>query len=430
MVFSSGKITNINFAAGSGQPVFNVKSSPFNATGNGSTNDRAALQAAIDAASTVHGTVFIPVGNYKIDSSLVITEPISIVGEYVAYGRRQSNNNWDCFGSVIWNSSATGNTITYNPAHVGDHVGSGLVIKSVGISTPPPSTDYFYQSWDIPGWGPHSTGTGIFLGQYAYMCFIDDCFVTRHAVGIDLNNGSTTVSYNAFNSVRRSIVAICKSIGINAGGIDHKIVETEVLCNDAEWNSDDSNPAQGGVGISLTAGNSSFVRSCLVINYQYGYQGLVPSYGHQLVDNFADACKYPYHFTTNDHSLIGCGGTATYWNPSLPAWPTAETGITVKSSTRVQGCHIYRGKIGCDISGSTSVVNGNIFQTENAGLRISSGTSSVAVTGNTLGGAASVDFGISGTSNHVFTGNIMSAATTGVEGSAKFRGNAGKLDAG
>lgn len=45
---------------------FNVKSAPFNATGNGATDDTTAIAAAITAANTVHGVVLVPAGTYLV----------------------------------------------------------------------------------------------------------------------------------------------------------------------------------------------------------------------------------------------------------------------------------------------------------------------------------------------------------------------------
>lgn len=51
--------------------VYNVKEAPYGATGNGTTDDTTALQAAIDAAGTAGGgIVFFPAGTYKISSAL------------------------------------------------------------------------------------------------------------------------------------------------------------------------------------------------------------------------------------------------------------------------------------------------------------------------------------------------------------------------
>ncbi|BDI29054.1 hypothetical protein CCAX7_11050 [Capsulimonas corticalis] len=50
---------------------YNVRNAPYNATGNGSTDDRAAIQAAINAAASAgpNNTVYIPAGTYALNSS-------------------------------------------------------------------------------------------------------------------------------------------------------------------------------------------------------------------------------------------------------------------------------------------------------------------------------------------------------------------------
>lgn len=62
--------------------IYNVKDSPYNASGNGVADDTTAIQSAIDAAEAAGGgIVFFPAGTYIISSTLTITEPVSLVGE-------------------------------------------------------------------------------------------------------------------------------------------------------------------------------------------------------------------------------------------------------------------------------------------------------------------------------------------------------------
>ena len=61
-----------------GGQVYSVKA--YGAKGDGSTNDTAAIQAAINAAQTAHGTVFVDTGTYNVTAPLNITSEISFVG--------------------------------------------------------------------------------------------------------------------------------------------------------------------------------------------------------------------------------------------------------------------------------------------------------------------------------------------------------------
>lgn len=66
-------------AGGSSSLVFNIKD--YGAVGNGTTNDTAALQDAIDAAEAVGGTVFIPAGTYKVVLPQITTGGITVEGD-------------------------------------------------------------------------------------------------------------------------------------------------------------------------------------------------------------------------------------------------------------------------------------------------------------------------------------------------------------
>lgn len=60
---------------------FNVKSGPFGATGDGSTDDTTAIANAISAATANGGgVVYLPKGTYKITSALSVTDKITLMG--------------------------------------------------------------------------------------------------------------------------------------------------------------------------------------------------------------------------------------------------------------------------------------------------------------------------------------------------------------
>ena len=57
---------------------FNVQSDVFGATGDGTTDDRQAIQAAIDAAATAGGTVFFPAGSYRLADGVALEVPATV----------------------------------------------------------------------------------------------------------------------------------------------------------------------------------------------------------------------------------------------------------------------------------------------------------------------------------------------------------------
>ncbi|MCD9023736.1 discoidin domain-containing protein [Cohnella silvisoli] len=64
---------------------FNVKKSPYNAKGDGLTDDTTAIQSALDAANTAGGgTVFLPAGNYKITGGLTVWAGVELRGVHDA----------------------------------------------------------------------------------------------------------------------------------------------------------------------------------------------------------------------------------------------------------------------------------------------------------------------------------------------------------
>lgn len=65
--FRSVALANLPVVStGSGDGTVNVKSAPFNAVGDGSSDDTAAIQAAIDATAN-DGVVYLPPGNYSVN---------------------------------------------------------------------------------------------------------------------------------------------------------------------------------------------------------------------------------------------------------------------------------------------------------------------------------------------------------------------------
>jgi hypothetical protein len=81
-VMVGGAATNIQTAiAGLSGVFYNVKSADYGADGDGTTDDYAACQAAIDAAETAGGgIVFFPAGTYRITQMLTVPHTVSLLG--------------------------------------------------------------------------------------------------------------------------------------------------------------------------------------------------------------------------------------------------------------------------------------------------------------------------------------------------------------
>ena len=108
----------------------NVKDSTYGAVGNGSTDDKAAIQSAIDALSN-GGTVYFPPGTYKVSGALVIgsgDRSIKLVGAGGHFPLATLAG-----GSIIKTSSASANIIEITNAR-------SIEIASLGFDSSVTST--------------------------------------------------------------------------------------------------------------------------------------------------------------------------------------------------------------------------------------------------------------------------------------------------
>jgi Pectate lyase superfamily protein len=88
-------------------PVFNVKSSTYGATGNGSTDDTTALQSAITAAASAGGVVYLPPGTYVISVPLTVTgNGVSIWGAGPGATTIHIANSFTGTGAIIVTGAA------------------------------------------------------------------------------------------------------------------------------------------------------------------------------------------------------------------------------------------------------------------------------------------------------------------------------------
>ncbi|HEV3051576.1 MAG TPA: glycosyl hydrolase family 28-related protein [Longimicrobium sp.] len=116
-----------------GGAVFNVRSSTYGAVGNGVANDTAAIQAAVNAAAAVRGTVLIPPGTYSV-TSIQLAPGITVSGYGATLKRPNSQANWTRTlyipetGTGSWNNASDsalltieGLTIDGNSANQGSY---------------------------------------------------------------------------------------------------------------------------------------------------------------------------------------------------------------------------------------------------------------------------------------------------------------------
>lgn len=108
----------------------------FGATGDGTTNDTAALQAALNAAMAVNGTLYIPAGTYRF-STLSITDNVHITGDEPSGTvlRQISGANTNAIvidGAVVQNPIIENLTIDGNRS--GNSSGNGIHLPDSALS--------------------------------------------------------------------------------------------------------------------------------------------------------------------------------------------------------------------------------------------------------------------------------------------------------
>lgn len=116
--------------SGSGSSTFlNVKSAPYNAVGDGVTDDTAAIQAAINAANATGDTVFFPPGIYIVSGTLTIdngTDTAAFAPKASLLGSGASN-------AIIWGATGNYNLLTITGGVSGAGMHSHQYVKNLSL---------------------------------------------------------------------------------------------------------------------------------------------------------------------------------------------------------------------------------------------------------------------------------------------------------
>lgn len=100
-----------------GGAVFNVRGATYGAVGNGVADDTAAIQAAVNAAAAVRGTVLIPPGTYKV-TGIILAPGITLSGYGATLKRPANQPNWTRTlqvpesGTGSWSGSSDSDLLT------------------------------------------------------------------------------------------------------------------------------------------------------------------------------------------------------------------------------------------------------------------------------------------------------------------------------
>lgn len=178
-----------------GLPYLNVRD--YGAKGDGVTNDRAAIQAAINAAAATHGTVFFPWGTYAIFSALTVPSFVHLVGASMQ-------------NSIIWNKGAGHAIHMVDLVTFGDKVVKNSSIANLSVLGP----TYAYGVLATVG----SSLDGIYI-ENPFMVVLDMVRVEGHGrVGVALNSGAYAGNWGQNFKISNSWVSLNGVGGIKVYG--------------------------------------------------------------------------------------------------------------------------------------------------------------------------------------------------------------------
>ena len=162
-----------------GELVINVRD--YGAVANGTTDDSAAIQAAINAAYALGGgKVYIPVGNYFIGSTLVLRSGVQLVGGgYTNWDYRKSKGTW-----LIMKKSL--------PSLIDIGNGTTGIISGAALSN---------MSLTVEGFTTGGTVTGIGLWERNSWYFhSENIYIEGFSTGIKIGDISKTLSHHYTNT--------------------------------------------------------------------------------------------------------------------------------------------------------------------------------------------------------------------------------------
>lgn len=231
---------------------FNVMDAAYGATGDGATDDTAAIGAAITAAAAIGGgIVFFPAGAYRITAALALPDKVSMLGAGAGatlLGIDHATENAVTVTStfIAERQFIANMTIAANQANVGAHIGvsssKGLIIRDCHLgSTYTNGSCVFlvsYANSNVIVENCHlsmggSTSNGVYTAGLAKRCQVRNCLFTTPATfsgtpisadHIDVTDCvfdgalSTTGTFSWYTARSTTLDATIKGCVFGAGG--------------------------------------------------------------------------------------------------------------------------------------------------------------------------------------------------------------------
>lgn len=305
-----------------GQLVVSVKD--FGATGDGTTSDQTAIQAAYDRVKARGGGwVFWPVGTYKITAAITIdTAGVNTVG----VGR----------SSIVKNFGTTTNAFTVN---LGSAIDSKMVFRDISITanTTSSGAGISFTNGDKPvfqGVGVTLHRKGIDVGSVS-SALLDGIIITS----TDDNAAGAGVTLGSRGQIRGSEIACgtTNGTGISATGNDSRVID----CYTNKWATGVSlagsgaqlrggNITSGTTGVSM-GGAGGIADGCYVLASTTGVS--VTTTECMVRNVFTDTCTTGISLAGARSMAIGCTSTSGTTGVSLAAANTQAHSCVARSYT-------------------------------------------------------------------------------------------------
>jgi hypothetical protein len=331
---------------------FNVKD--FGAVGNGTTNDAAAIQAAIDAASAVAtgATVEFPPGFYKINTGLTLTAPnVRLVG-------LGGPGHMGISGSFSGRSYAT--AVIHSDT-------AGLVLLTIGTTA---TTDWRGPTIENLTFNDSSAGNstiaGAILVQRMNNGVIRNCGFNRISAGYGIKTNATSGNPQYWTIERANMLACLTGIDMRSPSSDWVIRDCVI------WGAGSSGPGvvAGSFGMRLNGTAKVFGTSVqyndIEIEVGGDHNQLIgctieaagantapaPSVGVDVIsgaNNVVDVEAANTHLYTVNPVRIAAAATGTvvrnYRATGAPAVPIADSGVNT-SHTSLPAGNKFAGNMG------------------------------------------------------------------------------------
>ena len=416
--------------------MINIKSAPFNAVGDGVTDDTAAIQAAITYAQTFSTSspytgevVYFPAGEYLVSSTITVSKSnIYLRGEgkgVTLIARNAAYNHTFAFdsGGIIQNVGISGMTI-FHDVSLGHVMTGGHVYFNAALH-------FKCEDMNIQagGYGIISAG-----GVYGY---INNCHLQGDYISGNAAKNSTVGLYFIPTTVVGA-VPIATIINVTNTQIN-STTSVNLYCgyrygcviNGAEEMHFTNCTFNGCYYTNMYLQQLNDNRPILEITYDSCFFDGMPGFSFWVDGATGNGSQCISRIRLNNCGINGEGFTAAYGNgygiyidPTNRGgtYPQALMGLQVSNST-IQGCY----SDGIYLSGNDIILTGNnIFQNNKKpsgtanGITVTGTTSRFSIVGGSIGGVnGSTDLQkyaitvASGASDFIITGVDTTKNTTG-----------------